>query len=1151
MPKVTWDMENIELAEATLSCIGDGVISTDLEGNIIYLNRIAEIITGITAEDAMGQEFQKVCSFYNAVSNLPLADPIHGVLKNYTTIGLENNAVIQTQNHTLKYISATCSPVKAADGAVVGAVAVLRDITRLKSLEIERLNEQNNLKAIFNHAPVGMLILDDQLIINQVNDSALQFFDKSREDVVNKHFGDSFHCIKSANAVKGCGSTLSCESCEIWKATTLAIYEGEATSNLEFNKVFIQNGKENECWFRISVATIIVNGKNHAAITLLDITERKKQEIQVAISRDYCNNILDQTPSCIWKTDSGLICNYVNKIWCDFTGVTFKEASGYGWANVIHPSDLDRYVQIRTSSMRKREYYQVEVRVLRYDGVYRWCLEAGTPYFELDRQFSGYIGSVLDITERKAAEEVLKRYEILSKNTRDIMLFIDENGNIIEANKAACKAYGYTYEEICSLNIKSIRSDWGYTRKQLEQAYSAGIFFETLHYRKDGSVFPVEVSSQSALMEDKPFLLSIIRDISERRKNEMKILESQTNYRSLFMNMQSGYAYFRLIYNDKHVPVDMKFVEVNEAFEKLFGLSKSDIIGNSLGPIILQNSELIFEVIKSNAALLSRGQNIQLDEVFLDSYNKWFSISIYSPKDKIIVTIVNDITHLKESEIKLIAAKEAAEAANRAKSEFLANMSHEIRTPINGIAGMIDLTLLTELNEEQKDNLITAKACADSLLNIINDILDFSKMEVGKLSIEMVSFNISELIEALIKTHSPKVSEKGLLLNHIAAPEIPEYLIGDPGRLRQILNNLISNAMKFTPSGYIKLSIDIINTNKDEVELKFTVKDTGIGIAPQDIKKLFKSFSQIENSYTKQFSGTGLGLAISKQLVELMGGKIGARSEKGKGSAFYFKIKFKIGKPASSSNFYPIRQKIIRSLHVLLVEDDAINRKVIQKILEQEGCQVDTACNGKEALALYEKSNYDNILMDIQMPIMNGIETAKQIRRLENGKSHIPIIALTAYALQGDREAFLAQGMDGYLPKPVQQEELFHILDITLLNQDSLYNLTFENMILHKEEAITESKNNKPQNAQLKIIQSDIAKAITVMEIAMDNNDLMTIEITAHEIKLKLIQMDAVELKDLAFRIELAIRRGKLSEAVGHFEKLKSEYAIYRETNVL
>lgn len=1151
MPKVTWDMGNIELAEATLSCIGDGVISTDLEGNIIYMNRIAEVITGITAEDAMGQEFQKVCSFINAVSNLPLANPIHAVLKNYTTIGLENNAVIQTRNHTQKYISATCSPVKAADGAVVGAVIVLRDITRLKTLEIERLNEQNNLQAIFNHAPVGMLILDEQLLINQVNDAALQLFNKSREDVVNKHFGDSFNCVKGARAVNGCGSSLNCENCEIWKSTTLAIYNGEATSNLEFNKIFIKNGKENDCWFRISVAPIIVNGKNHAAVTLLDITERKKQEIQITISRDYCNNILDQTPSSIWKTDSGLICNYVNKIWCDFTGVTFKEASGYGWANVIHPLDLDRYVQIRTSAMRKREYYQVEVRVLRYDGVYRWCLEAGTPYYELDRQFSGYIGSVLDITERKAAEEVLKRYEILSKNTRDIMLFIDENGNIIEANKAACKAYGYTYEEISTMNIKNIRSDWGYTKKQLEQAYSTGIFFETLHYRKDGSVFPVEVSSQSALMDDKPFLLSIIRDISERKKNEMKILESQTNYRSLFMNMQSGYANLRLIYNDEKVPVDMKFIEVNEAFEKLFGFSKSDIIGNSLEIIIPQNSENLFEVIQKNAVLLSQGQNIQLDEIFLETYNKWFSISIYSPRDKIIVTIINDITHLKESEIKLIAAKEAAEAANRAKSEFLANMSHEIRTPINGMVGMVDLTMLTELSEEQKDNLITAKACADSLLNIINDILDFSKMEVGKLSIETVSFNIKELADALIKTHSPKVSEKGLLLNYIVSPEIPDYIIGDPGRLRQILNNLISNAMKFTPRGYINLFIDIIHSNKEEIELKFSVKDTGIGIAPQDIKKLFKSFSQIENSYTKQFSGTGLGLAISKQLVELMGGKIGAQSEKGKGSTFYFKLKFKIGKPVLISDSYPPRQKIIRSLHVLLVEDDAINRKVIQKILEQEGCLVDTACNGKEALVFYEKSNYDIILMDIQMPVMNGIETAKQIRLLEDGKEHIPIIALTAYALQGDREAFLAQGMDGYLPKPVQQEELFHILDITILNQDSLYNLTFENMILHKEETITENKKNKLQNEQLKLIQSDIAGAISIMEAAMDNNDLMTIEITAHEIKLKLIQMDAVELKDLAFRIELAMRRGNLSEAVTHVEKLKSEFAIYRKTNVL
>ncbi|QHQ62748.1 PAS domain S-box protein [Anaerocolumna sedimenticola] len=1140
-------MENIEFAETTLSCIGDGVISTDLTGNIIYMNQIAEKITGISMSTALGKNFEAVCALYNAVTKLPINNPISYVLQNQVTVGLDNNTVLLTNRFT-KYISATCSPVKAADGSLVGAVIVLRDITRLKTLEMQRMDEENNLKAIFNHAPVGMVILNDNLYITQVNDAALQFFNKSREQVVYKHFGDSFYCLKRLENKKGCGH---CGDCEIWNAATLAMKQGKATSNIEFNKIFIKDGKKTDCWFRISVAPITINGLRNAVVTLLDITDRKKQEIKIAISRDYCNNILEQIPSCVWKTDEGLVYNYVNKIWSDFTGISYNEAFGYGWSNLIHPEDFDRYMEIRTQAMSNREYYQLEVRIHRYDGTYRWCLEAGAPYYDLDRSFAGYIGSVFDITDRKEAEEVLKRYELLSKNTRDIMLFIDIDGCIIEANKAAAFAYGYTYEELRSINIRNIRSDWSYPL-ETEQAYSDGIFFETIHCRKDGSIFPVEVSSQSAEIGGRTVLLSIVRDISERKKNQMKILESQSNYRSLFMNMQSGYAYYKLIFNKEQVPIDMRFIEVNESFENLFQTKEKEIIGISFKKIFPQNSDVILEAIYKNAHKLFQGGNVQLEEFFVESYNKWLSISIYSPREKIVVTIVKDITNLKQWEIKLIAAKEAAEAANRAKSEFLANMSHEIRTPINGMLGMVDLTLLTELNEEQKDNLVTAKACANSLLKIINDILDFSKMEVGKLSIENVNFNLKELVEELVKTHSPKVSEKGLMLSLIYNSDIPDFLIGDPNRLRQIINNLISNAMKFTPKGDINLIVDKLRLIQDEIEVKFSIKDTGIGIAETDLKRLFKSFSQIENSYTKQFSGTGLGLAISKQLVELMGGKIYAESEKGKGSTFHFHLKFKIGKSAvKKENLVPTIKKVNRPLDILLVEDDAINRKVVQKILIERGCKVEIACNGKEALALYDQNNYDIILMDIQMPVMNGVETAKQIRIRENGSKHTPIVALTAYALQGDRERFLAHGMDEYLSKPVKHDELFQILENIIINQSNLTDNTPDKVILKDNgEVIFTNRTRSLDNKQSILQLTEIENAITILESAMDNNDLMTIEDMAHEIKLKSNDMDAGELKDSAFRIELAIRRGNLEEAVSHIEKLKSEFKIYQDANV-
>ena len=448
---------------------------------------------------------------------------------------------------------------------------------------------------------------------------------------------------------------------------------------------------------------------------------------------------------------------------------------------------------------------------------------------------------------------------------------------------------------------------------------------------------------------------------------------------------------------------------------------------------------------------LSKGGSIQIKDFYSERYDRWFEFSIYSPKENEIVTIVTDITDIKISEKKLIEAKDIAESANKAKSEFLANMSHEIRTPINGMLGMIDLTLLTGLSEEQKDNLITAKACANSLLSLINDVLDFSKMEAGKVSIESLNFNIKEFIEELVKTHTPAINEKGLELNYTFSSSIPDFLIGDPNRLRQILNNLISNSIKFTEKGDITIAIKKISETNDEVELKFLVSDTGIGIAAEDKERLFESFCQLDNTYTKRYAGSGLGLAITKNLVELMGGSIGLESERGKGSSFYFYLKFKIGyKIEEKIDYIPKISKSVRQLKILLVEDDEINQKVFLKMLLEKSHIVDIANDGLEAVEFFKENDYDVILMDIQMPNMNGVEAHNRIREIEksNNLRHTPIVAITAYALKGDRERFLAMGFDDYISKPIQMNELFLMLNKVSEIQDETDSLNEANVLI-------------------------------------------------------------------------------------------------------
>ena len=1137
--------DNLEFLTATLSSIGDGVIITDFNGKIVYLNHSLEEIIQSKAAELIGKDFDKAIKFVNEDTKEVIKSPVGFTLVNDTITGLEHNTFIITNTGTLKYVSATCSPVKNAQGTMMGAVIVLRDITRLITLEQEHINEKNNLRALFNNAPVGMIMIDDNANVIQVNDTALLYINKEKEKVCGDQFGNSFNCNNSYENNRGCGYGHKCNHCDLRKGIELSIQYRQETKSIEFRSILIVDGNSREFWFRASITPIIASGKKETLVTLMDITESKHKEMDIAKSRDYCINILDQIPSLVWKTDTNMEYNYFNKVWYDFTGLS--QAAGFCWANAIHPEDLDKCIKARKHAMETKDNYQLEYRVRRYDGEYRWCLAVGAPYNDLDGNYAGYIGSIYDISELKDVEDDLKRYRKTINNARDIILFLDLDGNIIEANEAAIEAYGYTNEELCSMNIRNIRDNWGYTQHQLEQANRKGVFFEATHRRKDGSTFQVEVSSQGTYFGKQRIIFSVVRDVTERKKIEKNVLDNQLKYRSLFMNMKTGYAYYRLIYDDNHKPVNLMFIEVNEAFQKFFGLSKSKIIGKNHSDLFPDSALILMEYINKFFNKLVKGKSVQIDDYYSQQYDKWFEVAIYSPKENDIVIIITDITHIKDTEKKLIRARDLAESANKAKSEFLANMSHEIRTPINGIVGMIDLTMLTELSIDQRDNLLTAKVCANALLKIINDILDFSKLEAGKVTLENISFNIKNLLVETVKTHSSRINEKGLELHYTFSSSIPPLLTGDPNRLRQILNNLISNAIKFTEKGYITISILTMSEINDEVELKFIVSDTGIGISPGDIKRLFQSFSQLENSFTKEYGGSGLGLAISKNLIELMGGRIEVESEKGKGSSFYFSLKFKVSYDMEqNANCIPKITKPLKQLKILLVEDDFINQKVISKMLSEKGHAIDTANNGLEALELFEQNKYDVILMDIQMPKMNGVEAISRLKEKEGSTNHTPVIALTAYALQGDRERFLDLGFDGYVSKPIQMSELFYNIDKITELQDEVGNATstkvartYNDDVLYSGDKLYISSNMISQ--KLACISEDI----DVIESAIKNDDLMIIEKKAHDIKLLSIEISAMNIKHMAFRIELAARKGNFEEINHCLKQIKVEMKIY------
>ncbi|MBL4589306.1 MAG: response regulator [Alphaproteobacteria bacterium] len=399
------------------------------------------------------------------------------------------------------------------------------------------------------------------------------------------------------------------------------------------------------------------------------------------------------------------------------------------------------------------------------------------------------------------------------------------------------------------------------------------------------------------------------------------------------------------------------------------------------------------------------------------------------------VVVFRDVTQRKELERALIEARKTAEEGANAKSEFLANMSHEIRTPMNGIIGTASLMRDTNLSEQQQKYLKIIRSSSESLLQIINDILDFSKIEAGKLDFEIQPFDLHVLMEDIRSIMSIQV-KKGVNFQINISPDIPRYIQGDPGRIRQILFNLTSNAIKFTDQGHVKIAIESLGEKGGKHGLLITLEDTGIGIPEDKRKHIFEKFSQADRSTARQFGGTGLGLAICVKLVEKMDGEIGVESTVGVGSKFWFTMFIE---PANAKDiedeWYHSDKERLKNIkfdqpQILIAEDNPTNQMIATAILEQYGCVITPANNGREAIELLNKGNFDLIFMDCQMPEMDGYEATRRIRRHEREQHlpHMPIIAFTVNAMKGDREHCITAGMDDYVSKPVKKENLAAIL---------------------------------------------------------------------------------------------------------------------------
>jgi PAS domain S-box-containing protein len=603
---------------------------------------------------------------------------------------------------------------------------------------------------------------------------------------------------------------------------------------------------------------------------------------------------------------------------------------------------------------------------------------------------------------------------------------------IIYANNAQAACVGYdSREELLGLPVLGFiaphcvaafaaRAQKRMQGQQVENQYEVQVL------RKDGSQYTALATVSRITLPDGPALLGIFQDISDRIDMETALRASELRFRTLFDDVPAiavqGYD------QDRNV------LYWNKASARLYGYSQEEALGRKLEELII-SPNMRPMVVQAIRDWVEKDIPIPADE--LEMMRKDGSlVSVFSShvmqktKDnkRELYCLDIDLTDLIRTRSELQAAKEEAEAASRAKGEFLANMSHEIRTPLNGVLGMLQLLRSGSLDEEMEQYAELAYNAGTRLLSLLNDVLDFSRMEYCGLTANDTPLSLTAVIHSVAEMFSETCAQKRVALEIAVDPSLPDILLGDEARLRQILFNLVGNSVKFTTRGHIRIeawSRKELDPN-GEVRTYFSVQDTGVGIPDDKLHYVFERFTQSDGTYTRQFEGAGLGLAIVKRIITLLGGNIVVESEPGKGTAVYWDLRLRQPEAPSEEPCAPAAATTGRNLRILLADDDTIGLMAIRTLLERRGHLVTAVTNGLEALRAVESNAFDCVLMDIQMPVMNGVEFTTAIRNAPElaHRSLIPIIALTAYALPDDRETFLAAGMDDYLSKPVQESDL-------------------------------------------------------------------------------------------------------------------------------
>jgi len=737
-----------------------------------------------------------------------------------------------------------------------------------------------------------------------------------------------------------------------------------------------------------------------------------------------------------WEFDENANFTYVSPRIRDLLGYEPEELLGRNAFDLMDAEEAARVHRHFDPIARKYlPFSNLENVNIHKDGHEVVIESSGTPIFDEAGRFVGYRGIDRDVTLRKKAAEELRASQTRLQNILDTssewIWEIDLRGRHTYSNQAIVALLGYHPEEFIGKSyFEFLHED---DRQEVQAALPGLISSKrgwqgwVLRWRhKDGSYRYLESNARPVFdtAQELVGFSGADRDITERKYAEVQLRESEERFRTIAEMLP-------VVVFELDLEGNLRFAN-RKAFD-LFGFSADDFARglNALEMVAPEEKELARERLRQRLS----GEIVgEVEYTARRKDGSTFPVTLNAiplmkgARPVGFLGIMTDITERKRHEAALLDAKRLAEQANRAKSEFLANMSHEIRTPMIGIVGYGELLASTELNAEQREYLATICASGDSLMSLIDDILDLSKIEAGKLDVNLQDFSLRRCIDELVATQQPQLTSKGLSCRVDIPAELPEVLVGDPLRIKQVLLNLLGNAIKFTERGSVGLSVAVAQRHDSEVLLDITVEDTGVGIPAESLGRIFEPFTQADGTTSRRFGGSGLGLSICQRLTDLMGGRLSVSSQEGAGSCFSLRLPLEVAARCQAAEGRPVPVPPVwqgPALKILLVEDNQTSIKYTTSALALLGVTVVVAENGQLALDYLQTNSADLVLMDIQMPVMGGDEALHCLRRREeSGARHLPVIALTAYALKGDKEKYLQMGFDGYLSKPVIIKDL-------------------------------------------------------------------------------------------------------------------------------